>query len=137
MENFLDNKINSFVSYISEEIIPNYPKGFTIDPKTKSFPLFHPDEFIVSLEGHERRFQTPIKNNEVETWIEDKYRFLEGRYLGGWLDEVSNEFVLDISVAVTGLRNALLNAKLNNQDAIYWFYNNEVIYVNDEEQKVA
>jgi len=43
----------------------------------------------------------------------------EGHYLGGWFDEKTGEFVLDIAVVDNVFEDAIIKAKKYDQDAIY------------------
>jgi hypothetical protein len=138
MQKLSNSTLDSLTSYISEEIIPHYPEGFTLDPMTKNIPTFDKDEYCVSLEGYEGRFIPPIRPIDVQSWQKQNCKVvLSDHYVGGWLDHETNEYVLDISVSIKGLEEALTFASENNQKAIYWPHGGLSIHVKSKQKQSA
>lgn len=122
--------MESLAAFITNQVIPFQPDGFTLDPTTKNIPRFRPDEYCVSLQMHEARFIPPLQVIDVKFWLmQNSHALTANRYIGGWFDETNNEFVLDISISVIGMKNAISIAEINNQEAIYWFYGQKTIYL--------
>lgn len=123
-------EMESLAAFITNKVMPFNPDGFTVNPISKVIPRFKKDEYCVSLQGHEERFATPVQAMDIKYWLmQNGHALTSNRYIGGWLDEVNNEFVLDISISVIGMNNAITIAEKNNQDAVYWFHGKETIYL--------
>jgi len=74
--------------------------------------------FMVSLAGFEARFSNRPSKNKVRQYIRRNYRQLCGRFLGGWFDDETDEYFLDVSIHIEDREEALRIAGQHGQKAI-------------------
>lgn len=94
------------------------------------------DAYAVSVSGYERKFETLPIWKEIAAWIEQHWETLQLpeyqidddlhiRHIGGWYEQTTNTWILDVSVVITGKQKAIAVARKNNQKAIYNFCSGE------------
>lgn len=96
---------------------------------------FNPDNgYMVSIKDHEQvtRFNTLNLQHEIARYIRIKADILisglsEDKFIGAWIDD--DNLVLDVSIKVDSLEDALRIGKENEQIAIYDCKNSETIYL--------
>ena len=104
--------------------VRHLPAAFTINPYTLTFPASqegsYEEMYIVSLYGYEGRFESSPTITETIKWIMAGFEMLrKGHLIGGWLDQDTGEYCLDISTVVYGLDAAMAFAQRNAQKEIY------------------
>lgn len=115
-------QLKQLANYLVETVIPDCPAGFTMNPYNREFPLFLKDQYVVALKEYEKRLLYPIKIGEVFSWLCTNAHAFENRFVGGWHDSETNEYVLDVSIAITGEQEAKDFGLLNTQTHIYSQY---------------
>jgi hypothetical protein len=86
---------------------------------------FNPnDGYMVSIKGHEQvtRFNKQNLQHEIARYIRSKADILisglsEDKFIGAWIED--DNLVLDVSIKVDSLEDALRIAKENEQKAIF------------------
>jgi len=97
---------------------------------------FNPDEgYFVSLKGTELLGEKSGVTSLVYKFVQENGFQLSqpDKFLGGWVDEKDDSVVvLDVSVKLYDLNDAIELGKKNNQEAIYDAYNKEVIKIKED-----
>jgi len=106
---------------LANHVIPSRPNGFTFDPRMLRFPTFGCNEYVVSLEGYERKYLTRPTVRQLYSWLKAHWTVLQqpDHYIGEWPNPENGLFYLDVSVAVQGRRAAEAFGTLNSQLTIY------------------
>ena len=121
--------LQQLTKHLVETVIPDNLSGFTMDSVTRAFPLLQKDQYVVSFDGYEKRLSHPVEIEEVFSWVSTNAHTFENRFIGGWLDPMTNEFVLDISIAITGKQNVIDFGLLNNQTDIYHQFSDKTLQI--------
>jgi hypothetical protein len=123
--------LNRLAQFLAKVVIPHHPEGFTFDPMSWRRPRFVELVYIVSLHGHGRQFHRVPNDAAILSWLKmnEQLLIVSGFYVGGWSNIDADSYELDISVAVRGLKRALLMARYNRQRAIYYPAEDAVIKV--------
>ncbi len=127
--------ISNISKYVVSDIIFTCPDGFTLDLFSFDKPMlarrFNPEQYMVSLAGYEQKYAGIPTYQDISSWLTENYeqatRF--GQYVGGWSDQ--DLFYFDISIAISGLGNALEVARTNQQLAIYHPATSGTIHISD------
>lgn len=116
-----DASIERLATWIHETVQPASPQGWTVDPRELIVPEFRPDEYVVSIRGHERCFQKAPTFEDLAEWLESCWELLSQPpgLAGCWRDARQGLHVLDVSLCVVGLETALAFAREQGQRAVY------------------
>ncbi len=114
--------------FIAESVLPEAPRGFTIDPRRLVAPVFEPEDFVVSLRGHECLLANPSWELAITAWLKPRFNLLlrPWLYVGGWL---RTTYHLDLSFIVRGRGAAIRAGRRNQQQAIYWPHGDQVLRI--------
>ncbi len=117
----LQRKWDPLAQFLACEVIPRNAAGFTIDPRSWSFPEYEENVYIVSLEGYERQFDPLPTEEDVRLWLHGVAHLLcrHEVYVGGWLNTQTWRFYLDASVPVRGRYRAERIGRITGQSTIY------------------
>ena len=101
---------------------------YTIDIK----PTKHKKGFYIGVTDNSNKNLKIAINNLLKIYEKD-FKHIDNKnlYIGGWCDNNTKKFYLDLSVYVKNLKNALLVAKLFKQKAIYDINKQNCIYLNN------
>jgi hypothetical protein len=123
------------------DVIAAGARGFTLDPRTAQF-VDGVDAWAVSLASFEERYDVPPTFEQIGAYIARWERVLffeEDLYLGGWLDEVTGQWHLDLSRLFPGQDEdaALSFADLNGQQAITHLSTLATIRIDQKKRRAA
>lgn len=102
------------------EHINNNPNGFTIDFNLK--PLNKNKGYVIALTNNNSKDINALIDN-LFILKENFKQYSKNLFIGGWLDNETKTYFLDLSIYVTSKKYGLLIAKLYNQKAIFDFKN--------------
>lgn len=113
--------VGDVATILAQNVIPRNPDGFTFDIWTLDSPRFHPDVFIVSLEGRAWIGDRAPSEHVISLWLLANFSSFERptNYVGGWKERGAGRFHLDVSVPVRGQPAALKVAAAQQQSCIY------------------
>lgn len=116
-----DASIERLATWIHETVQRDSPEGWTIDPRELVVPEFGPDEYLVSIRGHERCFQGVPATDDLADWLESCWELLgqPPTLAGCWHNARQGVHVLDVTLSVVGFEPALAFARGQAQRAIY------------------
>jgi hypothetical protein len=109
-------------------------KGLTHSHKRCRFMEEGESFFVIGTNGHEKVYSELPSSKDILKFYEDNKELLMSGdlCLGGWLDEVNDKYVLDVSMLVPtsiGLDEAVLIGKKHGQVAIFDMRDSSVIFV--------
>jgi hypothetical protein len=133
IEAFIQNRtVVSWAEMASQLLLTN--KGLTHSHKRCRFMEEGEDFFVIGTNGHEKVYSELPSSKDILKFYEDNKELLMSGdlCLGGWLDEVNDKYVLDVSMLVPtsiGLDEAVLIGKKHGQVAIFDMRDSSVIFV--------
>jgi len=95
--------------------------GFTIDPRTGR-PIGSVDAWAVSIAGAEERHRSLPSLETLSRYLERHASRFAGSpdlYFGGWRDNLSGEWVLDVTCLIPDRRQAEVVGRRNRQRCIF------------------
>ncbi|WP_165218199.1 hypothetical protein [Schaalia sp. ZJ1691] len=97
--------------------------GFTIDPVTGENYRGEGYGIAVSDSPELRKADTWFTPRRIQNWWNRKARFLirDGYYIGGWFNDATDEFTLDISEVIMDRETALREGRERGEEAVYDF----------------
>ncbi len=101
--------------------IQKHPGGVTFDVRRGRVRRIRRDEYVASVQRHERVFLTTPNIACIASWLSLAWDSLErrGHYAGAWPRPTDAAQVVDVSVVFRSRRAAMQFAELNGQDAVY------------------
>jgi len=107
MKSLSKKRIRTLAMEIINDVFPNNPKGFSMNPITGREISFTQDTYFVSKNGHELRCsEACVSLSIIQAWLlKNKSVLANCRYfLGEWYDSDTNEYVFDVSTKKNGKR---------------------------------
>jgi hypothetical protein len=133
IEAFIQNRtVASWAEMASQLLLTN--KGLTHSHKRCRFMEEGESFFVIGTNGHEKVYsELPSSKDIIKFYEDNKELLMSGDLcLGGWLDEVNENYVLDVSMLVPtgiGVDEAVLIGKKHGQVAIFDMRDSSVIFV--------
>jgi len=135
IEAFIQNQtVVGWATMASQLLLTN--KGLTHSHKRCRFMEEGEDFFVIGTNGHEKVYSELPSSKDILKFYEDNKELLMSGdlCLGGWLDEVNENYVLDVSMLVPteiGVWEAVLIGKKHRQIAIFDMRDSSVIFVEE------
>lgn len=95
--------------------------GFTVDPRTGR-PVGSVDAWAVSIAGAEERYRSLPSLETLSKYLERHSSRFSGSpdlYFGGWRDNLSGEWILDVTCLIADRRQAEAVGRRNRQRCIF------------------
>lgn len=115
--------VDRLARHIAQIWISENPSCFTFAPLDFDCPVFEDEVFweiyFVPKQGHEHVFSSILEFEDIRDWINDNYFGLcmKGNFIGFW--KYQNQFCLDISNGIRGLKLAFVFAQQKKRTEIY------------------
>jgi hypothetical protein len=135
IEAFIQNQtVVGWATMASQLLLTN--KGLTHSHKRCRFMEDGEEFFVIGTNGHEKVYSELPSSKDILKFYEDNKELLMSGdlCLGGWLDEVNENYVLDVSMLVPteiGVWEAVLIGKKHRQVAIFDMRDSSVIFVEE------
>jgi hypothetical protein len=114
---FLNQQLNNTAASAARKILKaRQSEGVTLNGQGQAASIT--GGYMVSVKGHEVRLPGDSEFREVVRAVRQHIRKISaGQYLGAWFSD--GQLVLDISVNIQGLEDALVFGRNNEQEMIY------------------